>query len=248
MNVIETLEQMSDRLQVAIIIGSVPEDGSGDIRVVHANNPAAVMFGFMHPKEMKGMDVRSFMPADIGRSHRTMVASYLEEREYRPSSIMGSWRNLDAVRRDGTTFPVAANVARVQNSAEQYFVAVFRDRTDEVRKEGELSEAVKESKLMTAAAEKARHDVEDALRKAEDSLLKEKRLMGQIATLRMVFAGVVSLVVLLAVLIVVQWSTGAQSGEGIGMVKDILLVLTGILGSAMASVFDSRNAQTKNGD
>lgn len=248
MTVLETLQQMSDRLQVAIIVGSIPTDGSGDIRVIHANAPAAVMFGFFNPKDMNGIDVRSLMPSDIARSHKSMVANYLESRTHRPSSIMGAWRDLDGVKKDGSVVPVSANVARVQNSEEQYFVAVFRDRTDDVRKESELSAAVAESKRMTELAHAAKSQAEDALKKAEDSLLKEKRLMGQIATLRMVFAGVVSLVVLLAVLIIVQWATGAQSGEGISMVKDILLVLTGILGSAMASVFDSRNSQSRGSD
>lgn len=248
MTVLETLQQMADRLQVAIIIGSIPTDGSGDIKVVHANPPAAVMFGFFHPKEMVDADVRSLMPAAIAKVHRSMVNDYMENRGSRPSSIMGSWRNLDGIKKDGTVMPVAANVARVQNAAEQYFVAVFRDRTEEVRKEAELAAAIEASQAMAKVAKDAQAEAEAALKKAEDGLLKEKRLTGQIATLRMVFAGVVSLVVLLAVLIVVQWSTGAQSGEGIGMVKDILLVLTGILGSAMASVFDSRNSPTKTGD
>jgi hypothetical protein len=46
---------------------------------------------------------------------------------------------------------------------------------------------------------------------------------------------------MLGALLVAQWATGITDPDGLAMVERVLLVLTGILGSAMASVFDSRN-------
>jgi hypothetical protein len=46
---------------------------------------------------------------------------------------------------------------------------------------------------------------------------------------------------MLGVLVMAQWATGTSDPDGLAMVERVLLVLTGILGSAMASVFDSRN-------
>lgn len=49
------------------------------------------------------------------------------------------------------------------------------------------------------------------------------------------------LVVMLGVLVVASWLTGTTDKDALSMIERVLLVLTGILGSAMASVFDSRN-------
>jgi len=76
---------------------------------------------------------------------------------------------------------------------------------------------------------------------AEDGLLRQKRLSGQITLLRQIFAGTVGLIMMLGMLIVAQWATGTTDPDGLAMIERVLLVLTGILGSAMASVFDSRN-------
>ena len=108
------------------------------------------------------------------------------------------------------------------------------DRSDDVEREAKLAEAV-------SCAETSMKSAEDARKAAEDGLLKQKRLSGQITLLRQIFGGTVGLIALLGVLIVAQWVTGTSDPEGLAMIERVLLVLTGILGSAMASVFDSRN-------
>ena len=73
--------------------------------------------------------------------------------------------------------------------------------------------------------------------------MKEKKLTGQITLLRQIFAGTVGLVGMLGLLIVASWLTGNQENnkDALAMIERVLLVMTGILGSAMASVFDSKN-------
>ena len=102
-----------------------------------------------------------------------------------------------------------------------------------------MAEAAEMARAFQEEAEAACLQAEEARAAAEDGLLKQKRLSGQITLLRQIFGGTVGLIVMLGVLVVAQWSTGSE-GEGLSMIKDVLLVLTGILGSAMASVFDSR--------
>ena len=240
----ETLEQVADRLQVPIVIGLPPTDGGGDILVLHANSAAASLFGYPGPAAMRGLDVRALMPGDIAAAHRGHVSGYLdrvERREGRTSpSIIGAWRNLDAVRRDGSIVPVAGNVGDIIEGGDRLFVAVFRDRSGEALAEQTMREAAERADELRAAAEAAARDADEARAAAEDGLLKQRRLAGQITLLRQIFAGTVGLVVMLGALVVAQWSTGS-TGEGLTMIKDVLLVLTGILGSAMASVFDSRS-------
>jgi hypothetical protein len=59
--------------------------------------------------------------------------------------------------------------------------------------------------------------------------------------LRQLFQGTIGLVVMLGIMVVASWFTGTTDKEALSMIERILLVLTGILGSAVASVFDSRN-------
>jgi len=257
MNVLETLEQVAQRLQVAMVIGSVPTDGSGNITLLLANSAAASLFGYPSGSSMKNLDVRELMPDEHAREHRTRVGDYVSRANGGSkiaSGIMDQWRDLHAKRRDGTLVPVKANVGDIRNSEERYFVAMFLDRTQAVKREEELHEAVERANAAVARAEAAKAEAEEnaaemrclkeaaqeAQRIAEDNALKQKRLSGQITLLRQIFGGTVGLVVMLGVLVVAQWSTGSE-GEGLSMIKDVLLVLTGILGSAMASVFDTRS-------
>ncbi len=51
---------------------------------------------------------------------------------------------------------------------------------------------------------------------------------------------------MLGLLIITSWVTGNnEAKDSLAMIERVLLVLTGILGSAMASVFDSRNSIDK---
>jgi PAS domain S-box-containing protein len=234
MKVIETLQQVADRLQVALVVSSVPSPGDGRTMIVYANSSAAAMFGHASGTSMIGVDVRSLMPVDVAKDHTSHVDRYVQEGHSRPNSIMGSWRNLVGIRKDGSQFPVQVNVADIRNAEERYFVAVFRDRTQEVKVSKELETAL-------AEAESLRTKAESAQQVAEDNLLKQQRLSGQVNLLRQIFTGTVVLVVMLGLLIATQWVTGKTDPDGLAMVERILLVLTGILGSAMASVFDSRN-------
>jgi len=242
MQVIETLEMMGERLQVAMVVCEFPKNNSGDLEILYANAPASYLFGYASPKTMKGLDVRTLMPEQIARGHQGHVQEYTSRADkesahtVRRGSIMGSWRNLEAVRQDGSLVSLQANVADIKNSEERYFVAIFRDRTSEVDYENTLKANIEE-------IEKLREASEDAKTKAENALLKEKKLTGQITLLRQIFAGTVGLVGMLGALIVASWLTGNQehNKDALAMIERVLLVMTGILGSAMASVFDSKN-------
>ena len=236
MDVIDTLRQVADRLQVGMMIGSVPGDGSGHIELLHANPVAAMIFGYPSPDALKGADVRTLMPQTIARDHRDNVAAYVKRANgggIRQSSVMGQWRSLEAVRMDGSRVPVSVNVADVRNTAERYFVAIVRDRSESVAREAELAQAVEEARRLAEEAEEARTA-------AEDGLLRQKRLSGQISLLKQIYTGTIGLVVLLGVLTVASWATGAKDPDSLAMFERVLLVLTGMLGSALAAVFDTR--------
>jgi hypothetical protein len=72
----------------------------------------------------------------------------------------------------------------------------------------------------------------------------DRRASRKLSILRLIFLGIAALMGFLGILTLVNWYVpGSVDADGIGssyfqMSKDILLVMTGILGSAMANVFD----------
>ena len=81
---------------------------------------------------------------------------------------------------------------------------------------------------------------------ALQSAAQDKRVLHKISILKLIFTGITALMAFLGILVVINWSVpGTVDNDGIGASffqtsKDILLVLSGILGSAMANVFDAR--------
>ena len=57
---------------------------------------------------------------------------------------------------------------------------------------------------------------------------------------RTLFHGVIGLVVMVAGLTVFSWITGKNEKDSLAMFERILLVLTGMLGTAVATIFDTR--------
>ena len=101
--------------------------------------------------------------------------------------------------------------------------------------------------------EKAVYDSAIARAEASERALAAavKSEQSKIAILRLIFLGIAMLMAYLGLLVAANWATPeARDTDGVGMAffqtsKDILLVLTGILGSAMASVFKSQDAAPK---
>ena len=83
---------------------------------------------------------------------------------------------------------------------------------------------------------------------AAASAANDKRVLHKISILRLIFTGITALMGFLGILVVINWSVpGVVDNDGIGATffqtsKDILLVLSGILGSAMANVFDAKSS------
>lgn len=89
---------------------------------------------------------------------------------------------------------------------------------------------------------------------AQEAEKADRRVRHKISILRLIFTGITALMGFLGILVVINWSLPeAVDKDGVGATffqtsKDILLVLAGILGSAMANVFDSRSGVSKEED
>lgn len=102
-----------------------------------------------------------------------------------------------------------------------------------------LSEAL--ARATVAEAEVARLNKGIALEIAA----ADRKAARKLSILRLIFLGIAALMGFLGILTLINWYVpGSVDKDGIGtsyfqMAKDILLVMTGILGSAMANVFDA---------
>lgn len=232
MNVGETLISMAERLKVAMVITGAA-DSEGHLSIIYANEEAAALFGYGSSSEMSGLDVRRLMEQEHSDKH----AQYVKHGRRR-GRIMGEWRDLIAQRADGSPVQVQGNVAEIKDEDAHFFVAIFRDRTEQVEREAALKTALEDS-------EKHKLDAMAVSVELREALYKEKRLTGQISLLRQIYGGTIGLIMMMGVLIVASWVTGhgENNKDALAMIERVLLVLTGILGSAMASVFDPRSKQ-----
>lgn len=226
-----------------MVICAFSPENAGELSILHGNAPAAFLFGYTTQKELEGLDVKSLMPKEVATGHSEYVNSYYDRAKkgssIRQHSVMGNWRDLNGVKKNGELIPIKVNIADVKNDNERFFVGIFIDRSADVERQMALELAIK-----IANEEKVK--AEEACAIAESSLLKEKKLTGQISLLRQIFGGTVGLVAMLGCLIILSWWLGAESAkDSLAMIERVLLVMTGILGSAMASVFDSRDKDGK---
>jgi hypothetical protein len=109
--------------------------------------------------------------------------------------------------------------------------------------------------LAVARAERAEAELSELrARLKRESDVADRRAEQKLGMLRLIFLGISLLMFYLGLLVSVNWFIpNAVDRDGIGAAffqtsKDIILVLTGILGSAMANVFDSGRSATRSTD
>ena len=136
----EALQQSTERLQAvlnAAVDGIVLIDPFGMIQSV---NPAVQkMFGYA-PEELVGQNVKMLMPAPWQEEHDGYLSRYLATGEAR---IIGIGRQVEGLRRDGSTFPLDLAVSEVRHGTEVFFLGMIRDITERVRMEAEIRQAQK---------------------------------------------------------------------------------------------------------
>ena len=120
----------------------IPIDEKGLIQSI---NPAAVrLFGY-EARELVGRNVSMLMPEPYRSEHDRYVQSYLATGK---AKIIGIGREVEALRKDGTVFPVELAVSEAAREGPRLFVGVVHDITERKRAEKrqlELMEELKQS-------------------------------------------------------------------------------------------------------
>lgn len=111
-------------------------DSFGTIRT--ASNSVERVFGWT-PAELVGRNVRVLMPEPHHSGHDRYLANY---RKTLKSNILGRTREFEAVRRDGTRFPMELSVSRanVPGQALPVFVGIIKDVSERKAVEAELEQ------------------------------------------------------------------------------------------------------------
>lgn len=118
-------------LEVAVD-GIIAIDERGIIETI---NPAAErLFGYA-ADELLGQNVSVLMPQPFRAEHDDYIARYLASGEKR---IIGIGREVVALKRDGTTFPVDLSVAEARVGTKRIFVGMIHDITERKRVEAQL--------------------------------------------------------------------------------------------------------------
>ena len=105
-----------------------------ELGVIDFLNPAAErMFGYTSG-EVIGKNVKILMPEPHADAHDGYLARYLRTGE---AHMIGRARELSALRRDGSQFPIELNLTEIRFGGERNFTAIIRDVSE--RKQAEES-------------------------------------------------------------------------------------------------------------
>lgn len=127
----------ADEQRIRAVVNAVTDaivviDAKG---VIDSFNPAAEkMFGF-GADEVIGRNVKLLMPDHHKEHHDGYLASYLEGQG---ADVGGKLREFDALRRDGTPFPIELSVRQMLIDGKVMFAGAIRDITERRRAEAQI--------------------------------------------------------------------------------------------------------------
>jgi len=98
------------------------------------NRAAENMFGYT-VKEAIGTNVSMLMPEPRAREHDTYLANYLRTGQ---AKVIGKVREMTALRKDGTAFPIELNVTELKLGGERSFTGMIHDITERKLAEAHL--------------------------------------------------------------------------------------------------------------
>lgn len=127
-------------------------------RIAAFNHAAERLFGYTID-EVLGRNVDMLMPSPYREEHDSYLSRYLATGR---AKIIGIGREVQGLRKDGTTFPLHLSVGEITIQGEQQFTGILHDLTSRVRMEGQLREQAALAKLGEMAAVIA-HEIKNPL-------------------------------------------------------------------------------------
>lgn len=140
------------------------------------NTAAERIFGYA-ANEVIGQNLNVLIPSPDNEQHDEYIARYLRTGK---AKIIGSGREVEGRRKDGTLFPMDLLVSEVRLGAQRLFTGILRDITERKRAEEAVRDA-QERLLEQRRRETER--VEEELDKVRNELIRKTRLaaIGQVS-------------------------------------------------------------------
>jgi two-component system sensor kinase FixL len=129
-----------------------------DGRIESFNRGAERLFGYPE-SEVLGRNVSLLMPSPYHEEHDHYLQRYLATGR---GNIIGTGREVQGLRKDGTTFPLHLSVGEITVHGERKFTGIVHDLSSRVQMEGQLREQASLAKLGEMAAVIA-HEVKNPL-------------------------------------------------------------------------------------
>ena len=127
-------------------------------RIEAFNRAAERLFGYTI-EEVLGRNVDMLMPSPYREEHDSYLSRYLATGR---AKIMGIGREVQGLRKDGTTFPLHLSVGEITIQGERKFTGILHDLSGRVQMEEQLREQAALAKLGEMAAVIA-HEVKNPL-------------------------------------------------------------------------------------
>lgn len=124
------LQVISDNVQEAIVTIDA------EAGILACNLATEALFGW-RPDELIGQNVKMLMPSPGRDEHDAHVRDYLQGGAPR---VIGTEREVEALRKDGTVFPATLGVSEVRLDGRRMFIGVFRDISEHKRIQQQLQE------------------------------------------------------------------------------------------------------------
>lgn len=129
---LEDREAKLSALFNGVIDAIVTADSSGKILSV---NPAAEkVFGYS-PGELAGQNVRILVPPELRANHDSFIRRYLKTGI---AKVIGIGREIEAVQKDGTRFPIDLSINEIRTADAVMFTAIVRDISERKEQERQL--------------------------------------------------------------------------------------------------------------
>ena len=164
----ETIKKVEERFRG--FLESLPDaiiivNSNGIIQIV--NSQTEKLFGY-NRKEILGQEVEKLMPSHHRNTHHAYRKSFWDNPSARPMGAAG--RDLFAQRKDGSEFPVAISLNKLEIEEGVFVLAAIRDITYQKQIEKELREAKMLAELATGIAEVAQEKAENAMKSKQQFL------------------------------------------------------------------------------
>jgi PAS domain S-box-containing protein len=133
------------------------------------------MFGYS-PDELKGQNVRILATEPDRSQHDEYIRRYIETGEAR---IIGIGRDVDAQRKDGSTFPAELTVSETRHGDARLFIGFIRDLSERRRFEARLNRLhANRLDSMADMATALAHELNQPLAAAANYLFTARQLIG----------------------------------------------------------------------